>query len=472
MRGRAGVGRAGLLWLRGGVQAICLGLFLCLALATRFEWKSPVPHDLFLRFDPLVWLVTSAAAREAAVLGSLALATIVVTALFGRVFCGWVCPLGTAIDAARLVRGRGPGSSLTGRLSSVRFWVLMILLGAAIAGVSLVGWLDPLAISLRAVHYAGDAPSDWKVAAIGWTLLGTAIGLVFVAPRFWCRTLCPLGAGLSLVACLTPYRRRVAESCTRCGACSALCPMGQSPAAHSPTECIGCRRCEAGCPEEAIGFTFDLRPIRARPRSQREQPIDPRRRRLVLGLGSLAVGGAAGLMARVPSGRAPLRPPGATDEQRFAARCVGCGACLAVCPTGGLLPLVSARRLDAAFTPRLVPRVGPCMPECTACGQVCPTGAIAVFQAEDKATIRIGVAGIDRSRCLPWSRGERCVICLEACPSNYRAIELRPTPSGPFQPHVRQSLCTGCGICEHQCPLEGEPAIRVVAVDEVIAVED
>jgi translation initiation factor RLI1 len=63
-------------------------------------------------------------------------------------------------------------------------------------------------------------------------------------------------------------------------------------------------------------------------------------------------------------------------------------------------------------------------------------------------------------------------MCLEACPSNYNAIELRPTPTGPFQPHVQQSLCTGCGICEHQCPLEGESAIRVVVVDDLIAAED
>ena len=167
------------------------------------------------------------------------------------------------------------------------------------------------------------------------------------------------------------------------------------------------------------------------------------------------------------SGPTPLRPPGAPNERRFAARCVGCGACLVVCPTGGLLPLVSAHRLDAAFSPRLVPRVGPCLEECTACSEVCPTGAIEKISAKDKARIPIGLAVLDRSRCLPWARGERCVICLDACPSDYGAIELRPTQSGPFHPYVKRSLCTGCGICEHKCPLEGESAIRVIAVSEM-----
>ncbi len=468
--GRAEHERTRLPWIRAGVQAVCLALFAYLALAARFEWPSPLPRDLFLRFDPLVWLITSAAAREVAAYGSFALALVVATALLGRVFCGWVCPLGTAIDAARLGQGRGRSGSLVGRMSSVRFWVLIGLLGAAVGGVSFLAWLDPLVISSRALHLARGAPLDWKAAAIAWTLLGAVIGLVFFAPRFWCRTLCPLGATLSLVAGLAPYRRRVSESCVECGACSAACPMGQSPASHSPTECIGCRRCEAACPEGAVAFTLSVRPIRTPRRSEGRQPIDLRRRRLVLGFTSLALGGAAGLMARARSGRAPLRPPGAASEREFTARCVGCGACVAVCPTGALLPLVSARRFDAVFTPRLVPRAGPCLPECTACGEACPTGAIARIRAEEKPAIQIGLAVIDRSRCLPWARGERCVICLEACPSDYRAIELRPTPTGPFQPHVKQSLCTGCGICEQHCPLEGESAIRVVAVDEMISV--
>jgi MauM/NapG family ferredoxin protein len=469
MMDRAEHKRAKLRWLRAAVQMVCLGLFVYLALAARFEWKSPLPYDMFLRFDPVVWFVVSAAAREAALYGPFALALVVTTALFGRVFCGWVCPLGTAMDAAHFLRHRRPTGSLVERLSSVRFWLLTALIGAAVAGVNFAAWFDPLVMSSRALHLGHGARLNWAAAAVAWTAVAAVIGLVFLAPRFWCRTLCPLGAALSLVARLTPYRRRVGQSCTECGACAAGCPMGQSRSRNSPTECIGCRRCQATCPEQAIGFKLDTSSFRRPHHSEQGRPTSPWRRTFLLGLGSLAVGAVTRFIVRTPSTRALLRPPGALSELQFVARCVGCGTCLATCPTGGLLPLLSVHRLDAVFTPRLVPRVGPCLPDCTACGEACPTGAIARVPPKSKTTIQIGLAVIDRARCLPWAGGERCVICLDACPADYDAIELRRTGTGEFRPYIKERLCTGCGICEYKCPVEGESAIRVVAVKEVIA---
>ncbi len=451
-----------------GVQTVCLGMFIYLAFAAYFKWKSPLPYDLFLRFNPVVWLLISTSTREFALYGSFALALIIATALFGRVFCGWVCPLGTVLDTAHLIWDRRSDDSIVERLSSVRFLVLIVLIGAAIAGVNLAGWLDPLVMSSRSLHIWRGAWLHWAAAVVGWTVMGVVIGLVFFAPRFWCRILCPLGAALSLIAHLAPYHRQVGESCIKCDACSAACPMGQTRIKNSPIECIGCRRCEAACPEQAIAFRFDISSISGICRSKRAQPINPWRRSFVLGLGSLALGAMARFIVRAKSNRTLLRPPGAQNEQRFAARCVGCGTCVATCPTGGLLPLVSAHRLDAVFSPILVPRIGPCLPDCTACGEACPTSAIARIPAKRKKEIQIGLAVIDRTRCQPWAGGERCVICLDACPSEYSAIELKRTGTGEFRPYVKEHLCTGCGICEYKCPMVGESAIRVVAVKEIV----
>lgn len=171
MMDRTGHKQAKLHCLRAVVQVVCLGLFVYLALAARFKWELPLPYDLFLRFDPVVWLIVSAATREAALYGSFALALVASTALFGRIFCGWVCPLGAAIDAAHLVWFRRPSSSLVEWLSSVRFWVLIVLIGAAVAGVNFAGWLDPLVMSSRVLHLWRGARLYWTAAAIGWTVV-------------------------------------------------------------------------------------------------------------------------------------------------------------------------------------------------------------------------------------------------------------------------------------------------------------
>ena len=454
--------------VRAAVQAVCLGTFVCLAVAAQLRWPSPLPYDLFLRVDPLVWLTVSTAAREVAVHVFFALGLVVVTALLGRVFCGWVCPLGSAQDAVRSLRRRRSGGLLVQGLSSVRYGVLIVLLGSAALGANLAGWLDPVVMSTRALHGGAGAGAPWTAALFAWAPIGAVLGLVFVAPRFWCRTLCPLGAVLSLIARPAVYRRHTTASCTQCGTCADVCPMGRSRVTHAPVTCIGCRRCEAACPENAATFTLTAPSIRGDPRLEGERPTGPRRRRFMLGVASLAVGGVVGTILRARSRRTLLRPPGAQNERQVAERCVGCGTCQAVCPTGGLVPLLSAARLDALFSPVLVPRIGPCLPDCTSCGDACPTGAIPAVTAHAKAALRIGIAVIDRARCLPWACGQRCVICLDACPADYDAIELRQVETGEFRPYVKERQCTGCGICEYKCPVEGKSAIRVIAVKEMI----
>jgi MauM/NapG family ferredoxin protein len=199
---------------------------------------------------------------------------------------------------------------------------------------------------------------------------------------------------------------------------------------------------------------------------------DPGRREVLSGLGVAAVGvalaGVEPITERQPA--TLVRPPGATLTD-FTTLCVRCSECVRVCPTQGLQPSLFEGGLQNLLTPRLVSRLGYCDYSCNACGEVCPTGALPRLALEQKRATVMGLARVDQNRCLPWAYGIPCIVCEEACPTPDKAIRLEETEvlNGQGervtvqQPYVLQELCIGCGICEYQCPMGGEAAIRVFA---------
>jgi ferredoxin len=147
-----------------------------------------------------------------------------------------------------------------------------------------------------------------------------------------------------------------------------------------------------------------------------------------------------------------------------------------VCPTQGLQPSLFEGGVQNLLTPRLVPRLGYCSFPCNACGQVCPTGAIPPLALEDKQQTSIGLARVDRDRCLPWAYATPCIVCEEACPVADKAIKLEEAEGVDLQgepvllqrPYVVRELCIGCGVCEYQCPQGGEAAVRVYAPGDLV----
>jgi ferredoxin len=135
-----------------------------------------------------------------------------------------------------------------------------------------------------------------------------------------------------------------------------------------------------------------------------------------------------------------------------------------VCITNGLQPVLLESGLSGIWTPQIVPETGYCEHACVLCGNTCPTGAIPRLSAEEKKRIRLGLAVIDRSLCIPWAVGEDCIVCEEHCPVADKAIKPKEVMSGGRvlrKPVVDASLCVGCGICQNVCPVRPVRAIRV-----------
>ncbi len=323
-------------------------------------------------------------------------------------------------------------------------------------------------------------PAQQTFYQLGWMfalVFVGVIGLNWVAPRFWCRYLCPLGALYALPARLAWWRPRATNDCSHCAACLRACPTGaiavtQQGFSVDPAECVMCMDCAAACPESVISIRWGMPDFLRRDVQARHSTFDPSRRHFVAS--ALASLGAVALFRAAPSARRDdpflVRPPGAREND-FLSKCIRCGECSKVCPTGVLQPSLFQAGLEGFWTPILTMRLGYCDYACNACGQICPTGAIPPLTLEEKRQRVIGTAYIDQNRCIPWASYRPCIVCEEMCPVPQKAIRLDEVdvvaPNGQTvhlqRPRVLSDLCIGCGICEYQCPLVGPAAIRVYA---------
>jgi polyferredoxin/NAD-dependent dihydropyrimidine dehydrogenase PreA subunit len=488
-----------LVWARRISQAFFLFLFLFLlvetrlpqdfyidvpaALSTEQDIRLEQPVTFFFELDPLVWL-TSLLSGHQWIKGFLwAIAIFVSTFFLGRFFCGFICPLGTihhmmswikpALKGDRMVRANQKTPS-----QRVKYFVLIALLIAAFLGLNLAGLLDPISFLFRSVALAflpglgvairgffdllaqsdvkalnlltysaevfvspvfGYEPKAFQTAWFIGALFLFILFLNRLKPRFWCRTLCPLGALLGFCSRFSILKlEKYPEKCTNCNLCTKNCQGAATPIPDQDwetAECLMCFNCFNVCPEDALSFGFKLSPrANKRPDMGRRAVLGG----LVAGISLPFLGRLDGQIDKVSDSRL-IRPPGSLPEKEFITLCQRCGLCIL-------------------------------------CGSVCPTGAIKDITVKEKiqGPIRIGSAYVVRGRCLPWSGNAPCIVCEEHCPTSPKAIYLRedfvPTSDGKELkvqlPYVDLKRCVGCGICENKCPVKGKPAIRIIAAGE------
>jgi MauM/NapG family ferredoxin protein len=487
--------------IRKTVQWIILFLFLLLFIRVlNGSWSEQVFHIPF-HLDPLTTLGNILSSRTLVPGAALVLITIALTLVFGRAWCGWICPLGTVLDLFPPKRWKNGQPSIADGARSIKHFLLFAILFAAAFGSLWLLILDPLTILTRTLAEAvwpaldqavtGLETAAFRVAFLrpaisaidpilrpaflpaqpAFTVGGVLIASFFIAllalnyfaPRFWCRYLCPLGSMLGLLSKISLVKREVtAGQCNDCGACAKICPTGTIRAdkgsTSDPAECTMCLDCVAVCPRSGQSFPARILP-----------PVwygyDPGRRQFLTAFGA-AIAGTALLRTEQALHRDPpslIRPPGAREND-LPAKCVRCGECVRACPTGALHPAVAQAGAEGFWTPVLIARAGFCLYSCNRCGQVCPVEAIPPLALDVKQRQIIGRAYINKDRCIAWGDHRDCIVCEEMCPLPRKAITLKGVESGGTTvlcPIVDRETCIGCGTCEYKCPVNGESAIRV-----------
>ncbi len=492
--------------LRKTVQLAFLAFFLILFVASR---DSGWPGDLLnfiLRLDPLLIIANLLSSKAFLVGSSLAILAVLLTIAAGRAWCGWLCPLGTTLAILTPRRKKfDEAKAPKPAWRTVKYGILLTTLVAALFGNLTLLFLDPLTILLRTLTVsvlpgidhlttgverglAGieafqdplsafdslirpavlpNLPIYYRDAILFAVVFVGVVALNWIAPRFWCRYLCPLGALLGLVSKVSVFRRVVAEDCKDCGICSSRCPTGTIAAdkgyVSDPSECTMCLDCLEQCPRSSIKLTPGFKPAAW-------QKYDPGRRQVLTSIAA-AIAGIALFKSDVNAFRDTdflIRPPGAR-ENNLLSKCIRCGECIRACPFGALQPARLESGLEGLWSPLVVPRAGPCDYGCNACGQVCPVQAIPPLSLEEKRLKVIGRAYIDQNRCIAWADHRDCIVCEEMCPVPEKAVTLQQTEVKLADgttvnvqlPSVQRDRCIGCGICEYKCPVNGEAAIRV-----------
>ena len=440
---------------------------------------------------------------------------LLLTLLFGRVYCSVICPLGVMQDVISWIHGKTKKKnrfrfSYSPAKKWLRYTVLVLFVAGLVFGAHSIAILiapysaygriagnlfAPLYqwannffawIAERADSYAFYSVDVW-IKSVS-TFVISAVTFVVIAVlawkngRTWCNTICPVGTVLGFVSKFSLFAPVIdTEKCRNCGLCSKQCKaacINLKEHEIDYSRCVACMDCIDTCKDGAIHYARRKRSFAAAQDDKKgtqddKKGADQGRRAFLV---SSAIAGTAvaakaqemkvdgGLTeitrAQKPQRQTPLVPAGSLSLKNFADHCTACQLCVSVCPNQVLRPSTSLMTL---MQPEMSYERGYCRPECTRCSDICPAGAIRPITREEKSSIQIGHAVVNLDNCVVNTDGVSCGNCARHCPAG--AIKMvRKNPDDPKSlmiPTVNEERCIGCGACENLCPARPFTAIHV-----------
>ena len=209
--------------------------------------------------------------------------------LFGKVFCGWICPYNLLAEYTDEIRKivRPKTICLNNKNPKPQnYWFVFgtIVTIIAVSGIPVITFISfPGLISAQIADYV-------FFGAVGFELLLIVLVVlleIFVAPRFWCKYACPVGATLALIrkknTLTVSFDPKICKN--NCPVdrhntviCNAACPMQLNPRSKGLYPyCINCGACIEACYNKggkALNFTFHpkekMKPVRNINRNQED----------------------------------------------------------------------------------------------------------------------------------------------------------------------------------------------------------
>ncbi len=432
---------------------------------------------------------------------------VLLTLIFGRLYCSVICPLGIMQDGFGWLgkKSRKNRYSYSAPKNVLRYVMLAVMAVAIIAGVGVVvallapysaygriaqsmlapvwQWVNNLLASWAEAHesYAFYSVDIWLrggivliVAAATLVILGF---LAWRNGRTYCNTVCPVGTVLGFISRFSLLKPVIDTSkCNGCGLCARNCKaacINSKEHTIDYSRCVTCFDCIDKCHRGAISYTRRRPAVEPVTVNSAAENVDGSRRNFLTVTATIAATAAVhaqektvdgGLAAitdkKIPSRKTRIVPPGAKSIKNLTSHCTACQLCVSACPNGVLRP---STELDSLMQPESSYERGYCRPECTRCSDVCPAGAIEPITVADKSSVQIGHAVWIKDNCIPLTDGVACGNCARHCPVGAITMvaSVADDETSPKIPVVNTERCIGCGACENLCPSRPFSAIYV-----------
>ena len=413
-------------------------------------------------------------------------ALLVLTLVFGRIYCSVICPMGIMQDifgwlGKKAKKNRYTYSKQKHALRIIFF--VMMLISLVLGGGTIVQLLAPYSafgrictnllqpvwmagnnlLAAIAEHYDSYAfyhTNIWMRALP--SLIIAAITLIILAVLAWrngrtyCNTICPVGTLLSVFAKFSWLKIHFdVDKCKNCSLCTKNCKaacIDYKTHTVDPLRCVVCGDCIKSCKFGALKYTHGAnRTNGTNETNGANETIDTSKRSFLLSSALLATAAMAQNKDKImDGGLAEIEDKVAPERQ----------LCISECPNEVLRPSADLWHL---MQPTMSYERGYCRPECNRCSEVCPAGAIKPLAHDLKASTQIGHAVWIKKNCIPLTDGVECGNCARHCPVG--AIEMVPSDpddeESPYVPAVNENRCIGCGACEYLCPARPFSAIYV-----------
>lgn len=442
---------------------------------------------------------------------------VLLTLIFGRIYCSVICPLGVMQDIISWIHGKRKKNRFTysKEVKWLRYPMLLVLVVAIILGIgSITALLDPYStygqiatnllqpiylwcnngIAAIAQHYGsyGVYPAEVWIKSIAALTTATALFIIIAilawrGGRTYCNTVCPVGTLLSFISRFSILKIHIDDDkCIKCGMCTRNCKAScidykNGTVDHS--RCVTCGNCIEKCHKDAIYYGRP-RKVAATTSAGEQGGVDKGKRAFLIGSGvAIATtamaqakkkvdGGLAAIEEKkMPERKNPITPPGSISARNMRQHCTACQLCVAECPNQVLQP---SGALLTFMQPMMSYEHGYCRPECNRCSQVCPAGAIRPISLEEKSSTKIGTAVWTHFLCIPTKHKNEdgspvsCGNCARHCPTQaITMIQLDENDeNSPMVPSINAAKCIGCGACEYVCPSRPVAAIHVEGLED------